>query len=76
MGSRPFQHTILSYFFTRDLDICDGQLVTIYHEPWETIVAKLKDVVVESEFSIHLQYSSYPITQGRDVIAQAQSEDR
>jgi hypothetical protein len=32
--------------FTKDLDICNGQLVEVYHECWETVVANLKEVVV------------------------------
>jgi len=32
--------------FTKDLDICNGQLVEVYHESWETVVANLKEVVV------------------------------
>jgi hypothetical protein len=31
---------------TKD-DVCNGQLVEIYHEGWETVVANLKEVVVE-----------------------------
>ncbi len=33
--------------FTKD-DVCNGQLVEIYWEGWETVVANLKEVVVES----------------------------
>jgi len=32
--------------FTKDLDICNGELVEVYHESWGMVVANLKEVVI------------------------------
>ena len=41
--------------FTKDLDICNGQLVEVYHESWEMVVANLKEVVVVVTRSADIQ---------------------